>query len=217
MNNEHSEHRGKGRPRAFDRDQALHAALELFWQEGYEPASVARLCEVMDIKPPSLYASFGNKAALFLEAVRHYEEVYWQEPSARFLAEPDVYRAVEDFFATSARILLSPETPCGCMLVLAAVNMSPAETEIIEVIRKMRMETKAMFAERLKRAVAEGQIPQETDIAALAGALNALLEGLSLQARDGLSREELAGMAARAVHLLPPRGATQSCEPSNPA
>ena len=206
MSSEHPEHRGKGRPRGFDRQQALHAALELFWQEGYEPASVARLCEVMDIKPPSLYASFGNKAALFLEAVRHYEQVYWQEPSERFLAEPDIYRAVEGFFTTAAGILLSPETPCGCMLVLAAVNISPAETEIIAAIREMRMATKAMFAGRLVRAVADGQLPEGTDVPALAGALNALLEGLSLQARDGLSREELAAMAARAVHLLPPRG-----------
>ncbi|MBD5558568.1 MAG: TetR/AcrR family transcriptional regulator [Desulfovibrio sp.] len=206
MSKDQPEHRGKGRPRAFDREQALHAALELFWQEGYEPASVARLCEVMDIKPPSLYASFGNKAALFLEAVRHYEHVYWQEPSARFLEEPDLYRGVAEFFATAAHILLSPETPCGCMLVLAAVNISPAETEIIAAIREMRMATKAMFAERLRRAVADGQIPADTDIAALSGALNALLEGLSLQARDGLSREELAAMASRAVHLLPARG-----------
>ena len=205
MSNEHAAHRGKGRPRGFDRGQALHAALELFWKEGYEPASVARLCEVMDIKPPSLYASFGNKAALFLEAVRHYEQVYWHEPSERFLAEPDIYRAVEEFFTTAAGILLSPATPCGCMLVLAAVNISAAETEIIDAIREMRMATKAMFADRLRRAITEGQLPAATDVPALAGALNALLEGLSLQARDGLSREELAAMAARAVYLLPPR------------
>ena len=204
MTSDQQEHRGKGRPRAFDREQALHAALELFWKEGYEPASVARLCEVMDIKPPSLYATFGNKAALFLEAVRHYEEVFWKAPSQRFLREPDLYRAVEEFFATAAKILLSPETPCGCMLVLAAVNISPGETEIIQAIREMRMATKAMFAARLRRAVADGQLPADADITALSGALNALLEGLSLQARD-VSREELAAVAARAVHLLPPR------------
>lgn len=205
MTKDQPEHRGKGRPRAFDREEALKAALRLFWEEGYEPASVARLCAVMDIKPPSLYATFGNKAALFLEAVRHYEHAYWREPSRRFLEEPDLYRAVEEFFATAARILLSPETPCGCMLVLAAVNISPAETEIIQAIREMRMETKAMFAARLRRAVTDGQLPPDTDIGALAGALNALLEGLSLQARDGLSRDELSAMSARAVHLLPQR------------
>ena len=115
---------GKGRPRCFDRDQALHRALELFWQRGYEPASVAELCKVMEIRPPSLYAAFGNKASLFLEALDYYEHTYWDEPAKRFCAEPDVYRAVENYFREAARILLSPETPCGCMVVLAAVNIS---------------------------------------------------------------------------------------------
>lgn len=196
--------RSKGRPREFDREKALRAALELFWQEGYEPASVSRLCAVMDINPPSLYASFGNKAKLFLEAVRHYEHTYWDAASRRFMSEPDLYRAVENFFATAARILLSPETPCGCMLVLAAVNVSPQEREIIDAIREMRMATKRLFAERLRRAIQDGQIPASTDVPALSGALNALLEGLSLQARDGLFQSELAAMAAHAVRLLPP-------------
>ena len=108
--------RGKGRPRAFDRGLALHRALEVFWQQGYAPASVASLCKAMKINPPSLYATFGNKATLFLEALRHYEQTYWEAPAQRFLAAPDIYAAVEDFFQEAAQILLSPETPCGCMV-----------------------------------------------------------------------------------------------------
>lgn len=204
MSTDRSARRSKGRPREFDREKALRAALELFWQEGYEPASVSRLCAAMDINPPSLYASFGNKAKLFLEAVRHYEHAYWDAASQRFMAEPDLYRAIKNFFTTAARILLSPETPCGCMLVLAAVNVSPQEREIIDAIREMRMATKKLFAERLRRAIQDGQIPASTDVPALSGALNALLEGLSLQARDGLFQSELAAMAALAVRLLPP-------------
>lgn len=200
-----AEKRRKGRPREFDRHKALCAALRLFWQNGYEPTSVARLCEAMGINPPSLYATFGNKAALFLEAVRYYEHTWWHAPCQRFLREPDVRQAVETFFAEAARILLSPHTPCGCMLVLAAVNISPTETEIMRAISEMRMATKDMFASRLRRAIEEGQLPRQTDAAALAGALNTLLEGLSLQARDGLAQTELAAIAAHATHLLPPR------------
>lgn len=198
-------HRGKGRPRAFDREQALHRALELFWRRGYEPASVAELCKAMEINPPSLYAGFGNKAALFLEAIRHYEHTYWDAPAQRFLDEPDVYTAVTNFFSDAARILLSPETPCGCMVVLAAVNISENEREIIHAVRDLRLATKKMFAERLRRAIQDGQIPPDTDVPALAGALNTLLEGLSLQARDGLFQSELKAIAAHAVRLLPPR------------
>lgn len=202
-----SVYRGKGRPRAFDRAQALHRALEVFWRQGYEPASVAELCKVMEIKPPSLYATFGNKASLFLEALRHYEQTYWDAPAKRFLAEPDVYTAVENFFRESAQILLSPETPCGCMVVLAAINISENEKEIIKSVRELRMATKKMFADRLRRAIQDGQIPPDTDVPALAGALNTLLEGLSIQARDGLFQSELKAFAAYAVRMLPSRSA----------
>ncbi len=195
----------KGRPRCFDRTWALRRALELFWQKGYEPASVAELCQVMEIRPPSLYAAFGNKASLFLEALDYYERTYWDEPSKRFWAEPDVYTAVDNFFCEAAHILLSPDTPCGCMVVLAAVNICQDETEIIERVHKCREDTRQMFVERLRRAIADGQIPADTDVPTLAGALNTLLEGLSLQARDGIFLSQLASMAALAVRLLPPR------------
>lgn len=200
-----AENRGKGRPRAFDRSKALYSALEIFWQQGYELCSVAELCKAMHINPPSLYAAFGNKASLFLEALRHYEHSYWDAPAARFLAEPDVYKAVENFFGEAAKILLSPDMPCGCMAVLAAVNISESEKEIIEAVRGLRFATKKMFADRLRQAIQEGQIPTDTDVPALAGALNTLLEGLSIQARDGLFQSELKAFAGYAVRMLPPR------------
>lgn len=201
--NQKKEIRGKGRPRAFDRAKALHSALEVFWQQGYEPASVADLCKAMCINPPSLYATFGNKASLFLEALHHYEHTYWDEPAKRFLAEPNVYGAVENFFNEAAKILLSPETPCGCMVVLAAVNISETEKEIIGAVRELRLATKKMFADRLRQAILDGQIPADTDVPALAGALNTLLEGLSIQARDGLFQSELKAFASYAVRMLP--------------
>lgn len=201
-----TERKSKGRPREFDREKALNSALTLFWQQGYEPASVAELCEAMGINPPSLYATFGNKASLFLEAVRHYEDHYWSEPARRFQEEDDLYKGVNDYFREAADILLSPKTPCGCMLVLAAVNISEKEHEIICAIREMRNSIKLMFSERLRKAIKDCQIPADTDVPALAGTLTTLLEGMSLQARDGLFLSELKAIAAYAVKLLPPPG-----------
>lgn len=198
-----SARRGKGRPREFDRDQALNTALEIFWRQGYAPASVADLCRAMDINPPSLYATFGSKSRLFLEALDHYEKKYWADPEKRFNAEPDIRKAVANYFEEAAAILLSPDTPCGCMLVLAAVNISEDEREIITKVGAMRRATKKMFADRLRRAIHEGQIPPDTDVPALSGALNTLLEGLSLQARDGLFQCELKAIASHAACLLP--------------
>lgn len=92
---------GRGRPRAFDRNEALKAALRVFWQRGYAPASVAELCKAMGSNAPSLYAAFGSKAGLFLEALHFYENSYWDEPAQRLLAGPNLFaerlhRAVQD-------------------------------------------------------------------------------------------------------------------------
>ncbi len=200
---DHPGKRGKGRPRCFDRDQALLKALDIFWRHGYEPASIAELCAAMEINAPSLYATFGNKSKLFLEAVHFYEKTYWEAPSRRFMAEPDVRKGIDNFFRESAKILVSPDSPCGCMVVLAAINISDDATEIIDAIRKLRLATKDMFAERFRKAIADGQLPHDTDIAALAGAFNTMLEGLSIQARDGLSQDELERIASHAVRMLP--------------
>lgn len=196
--------KGRGRPREFNREEALDAALRLFWAKGYEPTSVAEICAAMDVNPPSLYATFGNKTALFLEAMRHYERLYWEKPAARFMREKNIYKAVDDYFQDAAKILLTPSAPCGCMTVLSAINISDDEKEIIAELKKLRSATREMFTERMRIAIDAGQIPADTNVPAIAGALTALLEGLSLQARHQVFLSELKAMAACAVRLLPP-------------
>jgi AcrR family transcriptional regulator len=194
-----------GRPRGFDRELALTHALDVFWRSGYELAPVADLCSAMGINPPSLYAAFGNKSKLFLEAVDFYERRYWDATWEALEAEPDVHRAVAEFFDASARILLSPQAPCGCLVAVAAVSVSDASVEVRQAIDTLRREGKAAFVKRLKRAVKEGQLPATTELKSLAGALNTMLEGMSIQARDGLSTTEMRRLAAHAVRLLPAR------------
>ena len=197
--------RSKGRPRGFDRDAALVRALDVFWRRGYEPASMVELCTAMGINPPSLYAAFGNKAKLFLEAVDFYERTYWDATWAGLEKEPDVYRAVEAFFKEAAGILLSPHAPCGCLVVLAAINVSADSTEVSEAIKSLRQVSKRRFAQRLKQGVRDGQLPEKTDVKSLAATLSTMLEGMSVHARDGLVHAELAQIAAHAVRLLPSR------------
>lgn len=209
MNNKHGKFmpiipaNKKGRPRTFSRENALQAALRLFWEKGYEPATVAELCNVMGINPPSLYATFGNKADLFLEALHYYEKSHWEEIEQTFHQEDDVRQAIGDFFKHAARILLAPNSPAGCMVVLAAVNISSSEARIISEVENMRNATKKMFANKLHFGIQTGQLPADTDVPALAGALNALLEGLSLQAGSGICQCELKAMAGYAVRMLP--------------
>lgn len=195
----------KGRPREFDRTAALVAALRLFWRLGYEPASVAALCREMGINPPSFYAAFESKEALFIEAVLYYERAYWTEPLKKFegSAKP-LCESVDDFFDDAAEILLSKENPSGCMVVLAAVNISPDEKRIAELVRRLRVETRDFFARRLERAQVEGELLESADARGLADILNIILEGMSIQAKDGLDLESLKRAARFASSILKP-------------
>lgn len=200
----------KGRPRGFDRAQALTLALDVFWRRGYEPTSVAELCSTMGINPPSLYAAFGNKAKLFLEAVDFYERTYWDHTWARMHQEPDVYVAVDRFFKDSAGILLSPLVPCGCLVVIAAINVSSESVEVFEAMKALRLEGIIHFTKRLNQAVLDGQLPAQTDVASLAAVLNTLLEGMSIHVRDGVTLSAMEKVAAHAVKLLPGSGPAAS-------
>ena len=94
-------------------------------------------------------------------------------------------------------------------MVLAAINVSPNSTEVYEAIRSMRRAGKTFFAQRLRQGVEDGQLPRNTDIDYLASTLKAMLEGMSIQARDGLAQAELAGIAANVVKLLPAQSTEQ--------
>lgn len=193
----------KGRPRGFDRSEALVRALDVFWRRGYEPASLSELCAAMGINPPSLYAAFGNKAKLFLEAVDFYERNYWDAPWARMAAEPDVHRAIDNFFREAGEILLSPKVPCGCLVVLAAINVSAESGEVFEAVKALRLEGIGHFTRRIEQAIGDGQLPADTDVGSLAAVLNTLLEGMSIHVRDGVALAEMTKLAAYAVRLLP--------------
>ena len=193
----------KGRPRSFDREQALKKALDLFWRKGFEPASVAELCSAMEINPPSLYSAFGNKARLFIEAVNYYERVYWQATWARLEETQEITEAIDRFFSEAADILLSPSAPCGCMVVLAAINVSAESADVVKAVSVLRQEGKDLFEKRLARAVQEKQLPAKTNTAALATVLNTLLEGMSIEAKDGSSIESLKSIGQHASKLLP--------------
>jgi len=199
------QHQSRGKPRTFDREAVLRKALTVFWKRGYEPASMIELCEAMEIKPPSLYAAFGNKAQLFMEAVNHYENTYWNDAWERLEQEPDVHKAMVGFFQDAAQILTSQDAPCGCMVVLGAANVSRESQDVNDALKALREEGKTCFLDRLKRGLDDGDLPAGTDVDTLASTLNTLFHGMSIQARDGVEQAELERVAATAMALIPPR------------
>lgn len=195
----------RGRPRQFDRHKALCDALRLFWIQGYQQTTTAQLCEAMGINSPSLYCAFGSKGELFLEALAYYRSTYWNQIFNDFKAEKDIYTATRNLLLETARVLLQPSAPCGCMTVLAAATLPACESEILKTITILREQTRTIFRDRLMQAIHDGQIPVDSDIPAIVGSLINFFEGLTLQAKDNICLAELQAIAVRGVRLLPTR------------
>ncbi|MBV9633523.1 MAG: TetR/AcrR family transcriptional regulator [Methylobacteriaceae bacterium] len=195
-----------GRPRGFDRGAALDAAMLLFWRKGFAATSMNDLCDVMGISSPSLYAAFGSKEALYLEAVEHYVRTIGP-PVWDKLAKGATARAgVEELLLAGTESLpKSRMTPAGCMAMLAAVS-DEWPTTIAEAVKKIRVDMRRMLRSRLRRAADEGELPASTDIDRLSRLYLAIFQGMAIQARDGATRAELRGVAEAAMAAWPRDG-----------
>ncbi|MFF8508313.1 TetR/AcrR family transcriptional regulator [Streptomyces sp. NPDC015492] len=192
----------RGRPRSFDRLTALEKATLAFWEHGYETTSVADLTRAMGISAPSLYAAFGDKRTLFEEVVEAYAGSYGAYGGRAFAEEATARGAVGRVLAEAAELFTEPGLPRGCLMISAATNCSTPEVE--ETLRERRNRNLATFETRIRQDVAAGELPADTDARALARFSGAVLQGMSQQARDGATREELAAVAAAAMLAWPP-------------
>ncbi|UUP19278.1 TetR/AcrR family transcriptional regulator [Nitratireductor thuwali] len=181
----------RGRPRAFDRDEALHRAMRLFWTRGYDGTSVSDLAEAMGINKPSLYAAFQCKEKLFYDAVALYE----REEGGKFLealqAGPTAREAVGEALRTNARIFTDQQKPGGCMIVVSALATGPDHDAVSGFLARNRREAEAAYRARIERGMAEGDVPPQVDAARVAAFYTAVQNGMSIQARDGVSEQSL--------------------------
>jgi AcrR family transcriptional regulator len=182
----------RGRPRSFDRDQALRQAMELFWALGYEGATLTDLQQAMGgITAPSFYAAFGSKEALFREAVALYNQTQGA-PMLQALTEGLTARSsIDAMLHAAVAAFCQPNSPRGCLLVLGAMNCMPGNQSVQDHLRGQRSQRQKRIGQRLQRGVAEGDVPPDFDLTALASFYTTVLDGLSIQARDGASRKAL--------------------------
>jgi AcrR family transcriptional regulator len=189
----------RGRPRAFDRERALRKAMRVFWEHGYEAASISDLTAAMGINSPSLYAAFGCKEQLFREAVALYSET---EGAAAFKAlrdESTAWDAIAKVLRHNVVAFTDPNKPRGCMIVLTATTYTERSHAVHEHLAGERLATERDFRDRIERGIAEGDVPPGADASRIAAFYNAVNQGMAIQARDGADRAKLSAVAESAI------------------
>ena len=196
-----------GRPLSFDRDTALYQAMLLFWRHGYEGTSLNELTSAMAVTPPSVYAAFGDKKRLFLEAVRLY--LSGPESSAQLIARAPTARAAAAAMLEASAIGFTGEaTPPGCLLASSTISCSAAAADVQAELTGIRLEIEANLVARIADDVAVGNLAPDVDATCLAGHVMAVIQGMSTLARDGAGRNKLLGIASMAMAGWPPATAS---------
>jgi AcrR family transcriptional regulator len=194
----------RGRPREFCVDQALATALRVFWSKGYEGASLTDLTDAMGITRPSLYAAFGNKEQLFRQALDLYEREKMayvgqalEAPTARGVAQ----RLLEGALATAT----GECEPRGCLGVISSTACGSEAQCIREEVLKRSRAVHEAFVARMQRAIDEGDFHGPANAEAITKYLIAVLQGMSVQAGAGSTREELEGVVQTTLAMWPSR------------
>lgn len=194
----------KGRPREFDVDEALAAALRVFWSKGYEGTSLNDLTEAMGITRPSLYAAFGNKESLFRKALDLYQREKL-EYVGRALTQPTAREVAEVLLRGAVDNASSGDEPRGCLGVITSVACGEEAQSIREEVVERGNIAKRALIERFERAKAEGDLPPDVEVESLTSLLYAVVQGICIQAGAGATREELNRLVDTGLRMWPSR------------
>jgi TetR/AcrR family transcriptional repressor of nem operon len=188
------------RPREFDENEVVNRAAELFWEKGYRRTTPSQLVEATGLSKSSLYATFGSKHALFLRALERY--VDGQEYELRRLLDAGTLR--DGLGRMYARIVESTTTDGGrsCLVCTAAIEVDSDESEVISSLADARERTMKVFAVRVRRAQAEGDVSTDRNAADIARFIFNNNMGMVVSARANTNRAELEAIAAQVVSAI---------------
>ncbi|MET9553365.1 TetR/AcrR family transcriptional regulator [Streptomyces sp. NPDC006645] len=191
-----------GRPRGFDADEALETAMRVFWEHGYEGASLAELTKAMGITRTSMYAAFGNKEELFRKALERYTEGP-ASYGALAMREPTARRVAAAFLNGAVRATTRPGCPNGCLGVQGSLAAGAPGSNARDTLTDWRDEHTSLLRDRLRRAVDEGDLSPDADPGLLARYLMTVSNGIAVQAAGGAARDDLQLVADMALRSWP--------------
>lgn len=192
------------RPRAFDNDRALDAAIDRFWSHGLGATSVRDLAAGMGINGPSLYNAFGDKRTLFVQALERYAEHYMRSLIRRLESGRAPENAIREFFAVLVEKSLTDPTRRGCLIVNSALEVSPHDADLKQVIASYLGEIETFFRRCLARGQDAGAISKKIDAQDMARHLLGIVLGIRVAARSRPERGLLEGMVRPALAQLDP-------------
>ncbi|MES5097530.1 TetR/AcrR family transcriptional regulator [Agrobacterium sp. BA1120] len=177
-------------------------ALQVFWKSGFEAASMGDLTDAMGITSPSLYAAYGSKEALFLEALQHYRTHYAQAMLDVLYSAENAAGGLSAMFETAIDLFTRADRPHGCMVVLAEAGNAPASGTARQILSGLRLQRSDEIAARLQLDVSAGHLHLKLPVQPLADMYAALLQGIAVAARDGTPRNRLSALYKPAILLL---------------
>ena len=191
-----------GRPKGFDVDDVLEKALAVFWAKGYEGTSLTDLTQAMGINKPSLYSTFGNKEELFLKVV----DLYEQRPCEYFhpaLEEATAKAVIAAMLNGAAQSLADHSNPQGCMIIQSALTGSDASESVKQALISRRRKYQDKLTMRLQKAQEQGDLATTYSAISLSQYLGTILQGMTIQATNGISAAELQNIADLALRHFP--------------
>lgn len=180
---------------------ALDAAVRVFWEKGYQAASIRDLSESLGIGQPSLYNAFGNKAELFVEVVERYDRGPGKFVDEAIAQESTASRVMRRILDEAPLQYTREGLPPGCLI--ACDDPSEMDPQAGSALLRVREAKLRGVASQIMRDVDLGLLPEDTDAQALAGYFMTVIRGVAQGARDGASRSELEGIVAIAKLALP--------------
>jgi len=194
--------RRPGRPRGFDRDAVLHAAMLLFWTQGFDGTSYTDLTKATGMSKPTIYATFGDKVELFRQAMVAYAEeatkVY-----EKALDQPTAREAVEACLRLARGLNSQPGEPRVCFLVQGALTGS-ADTQMLrDELTGLQREATRKLQKRLEKGKRKGELPAAANTAVMAEYFTSVVTGLSVQAANGATTRDLGQVITMAMASWP--------------